>query len=161
MQLACTGQKPTKHPHCQNPTFDKDVAALLNFSVPVIGCEEAQKKQSEYIFLDARAHQEYQTSHIPNAIWIDYGKLDESKFSNFNKNQSFIVYCSVGYRSEKMAEKIKKLGFTNVVNLYGSIFEWVNLGYPIVNEQGATNKLHTYNKKWSKYVYAPTIVKIW
>ncbi len=162
LQLSCLGQKPEVHPHCRNQEFDKEVTSLLSFSIPTIGCEEAKKRQADFVFLDARALKEYQTSHIPKAVWIDYGNLDEKKLSGLKKEQPLVVYCSVGYRSEKMAEKIKKLGFSNVVNLYGSIFEWVNLGYSIVNEQEKeTKKLHTYNKKWSKFVYAPHIVKIW
>jgi rhodanese-related sulfurtransferase len=45
----------------------------------------------------------------------------------------------VGYRSEKVTEKLQKAGFTQVSNLYGGIFEWVNQGYPIVNQSGATS----------------------
>jgi len=33
------------------------------------------------------------------------------------------VYCSLGIRSEVIAKKLKKAGYTNVFNLYGGIFE--------------------------------------
>ena len=41
-------------------------------------------------------------------------------------------------------------------------FEWVNHGHQIVNTEGnSTDSLHTYNKRWSKYVYNPEITKTW
>ena len=71
-----------------------------------------------------------------------------------------MLYCSVGYRSEKVAEKMKKAGFTAVYNLYGSIFEWVNAGYPVVTNDGnQTNIIHTYNKKWGQWVTSDNIKK--
>ena len=46
-----------------------------------------------------------------------------------------------------------KAGFTNVYNLNGSIFKWFNQGYKIVNSDGKrTDKIHGYNKKWSKWI---------
>ena len=48
------------------------------------------------------------------------------KVEDIARESTIVVYCSVGYRSEKIAEELDKLGFTNVSNLYGGIFEWIN-----------------------------------
>ena len=57
---------------------------------------------------------------------------------------------------------MKKAGFSNVYNLYGSIFEWANQGHRLVDKGGQpTFKLHTYNKKWSKWVDNAKIEKVW
>ncbi len=47
-----------------------------------------------------------------------------------------VVYCSVGYRSEKIAEKLKAAGYKNVFNLYGGIFEWENQNLPVYDSNG-------------------------
>ena len=39
-----------------------------------------------------------------------------------------IVYCSIGVRSEDIGEKLKELGYTKILNLYGGIFDWKNKG---------------------------------
>ena len=65
------------------------------------------------------------------------------------KDASIVIYCSVGVRSEKIGEKLIAAGYTNVKNLYGSIFEWVNEGNAVYNMNGkATNRVHAYSKTW-------------
>ena len=64
-----------------------------------------------------------------------------------------LVYCSIGVRSENIGEKLQQLGYTNVYNLYGGIFEYKNEGGTVYNLQNKpTDSVHTYNKKWSKYL---------
>jgi 3-mercaptopyruvate sulfurtransferase SseA len=59
----------------------------------------------------------------------------------------------VGYRSGKIGEKLKKMGFTNVYNLYGGIFEWKNRGYEVHNNQNSvTDSVHAYNRAWSVFL---------
>lgn len=77
------------------------------------------------------------------------------------KDKKIVVYCSIGYRSEKIAERIQAMGY-EVSNLYGSIFEWVNQGNQIVDNTGKeTKELHTYNRKWSKWVEPDSVQKTW
>jgi len=45
------------------------------------------------------------------------------------------------------------LGYKNVYNLYGGIFEYKNNGGKVVDNQNKeTDKIHTYNKEWSVYL---------
>ncbi len=71
--------------------------------------------------------------------------LARQHLKNLDKDKPVVVYCSVGYRSEKIAEKLEKEGFTQVYNLYGGIFEWVNQDNPVYNEKGKTNNIHPYS----------------
>ena len=145
-----------------NPVFNQRLEKLLNFTVPVIDVPEAHENCEEYIFLDARELEEYQVSHIPGARYIGYRKFDEDLLAGISRDDKIIVYCSVGYRSEKIGKKMQKMGFTSVYNLYGSIFEWINHGLPIENDQGiATDTIHTYNKKWGKWVDSSDATKVW
>ena len=94
------------------------------------------------------------------ALWQEE-KLD-SLLKDLDYDSPIILYCSVGYRSEKLGKKLQKKGFTNVKNLYGSIFEWINQGYTVENTKGQTShKVHTYNKKWSQYVINPDYKLVW
>jgi hypothetical protein len=48
------------------------------------------------------------------------------------------------------------------MNLYGSIFEWVNQGNPVVNKDNQpTQQVHTYNKNWSRWVEKDKAEKVW
>lgn len=146
-----------------NPDFDKKVDGIIGYQVPTISVENACNDSLQgYIYLDAREKEEYNISHIPDAKYIGYDNFDLSTISDLPKDKPLIVYCSIGYRSDKIGEKLERAGFTNVHNLYGSIFEWANRGFLIVdNNNKPTKRLHTYNKKWSKWVDNPDIVKVW
>ncbi|MCB9052901.1 MAG: rhodanese-like domain-containing protein [Lewinellaceae bacterium] len=161
MEPACS-QPPGPRPSVKNKAFDEELARLLSFSVPTIGVKELKDIQNEVYIFDAREEEEYLTSHIKGARYLGYKKFDEQKLAGVPKNAKVVVYCSVGYRSEKIGERLQKMGFTDVSNLYGSIFEWVNRGYPVVGQNGEpTRKIHTYNAKWSQWVDNDDAEKVW
>ncbi len=152
----------TKTASCQSSTFDHKVDSYLSYSAPVISVKDAFTKKTDYIFLDAREVEEYNISHIPEAKFIGYSDFKIKDFTGIPKDSKIIVYCSIGYRSEKIATKLRSAGFKNVYNLYGSIFEWANMGYPIVGKNGTTTtQIHTYNKKWSQWVTREDLKKTW
>jgi rhodanese-related sulfurtransferase len=145
--------------HCENAQFDKKVASMLKFSVPAIDVKTLKDYPQPYLLLDAREPEEYQVSHLPQAQNCGYQDFDLKKWEKLDKKQPVIVYCSIGYRSEKIAEKLKAAGFTQVMNLYGSIFEWVNRGYPLAGAE--PGKVHTYNKEWGKLVEEGKVRRVW
>jgi rhodanese-related sulfurtransferase len=135
----------------------KKLSKLLNKensgSIPYIYAEELAS--SNPILLDAREQKEYNTSHIKNAIFVgyDFFKLDSLTPQIPNKSSEIVVYCSLGIRSEDIAEKLKKAGFENVKNLYGGIFEWKNSNLPVYNSnEKETDSIHTFSKAWSKWL---------
>ena len=145
------GQSQHRDIELINPKFDAKLEHMLQFSVPIISVEETHAQLDDLFLIDAREQKEYDVSHIAGAHYGGYNKFDISRFEGLPRDTSIVLYCSIGYRSEKVAEKMQKAGFTNVQNLYGSIFEWVNAGYPVVNSDGeAASDIHTYNSKWSQ-----------
>ena len=76
------------------------VDALISGRVPVLSVEELQTKPN-FILLDTRTKAEYDVSHIENAIWVGEKNWDLKSLKQ-NKEQTVLVYCSVGYRSEKL-----------------------------------------------------------
>jgi rhodanese-related sulfurtransferase len=120
---------------------------LLTHTVPEVSVADLTLSHGT-LLLDAREKPEYQVSHIANAILVGYDKLDLSTLKNVDKHKPIIVYCSVGYRSEKVAEKLISQGFTNVKNLYGGIFEWKNEGKEVINDQGITENVHAFSRTW-------------
>lgn len=148
--------------HVANPDFDQQLSRMLRFDVPVISVDSFHSEKDNFFILDSRSPAEYEVSHIQDAHFLDYTNPDYNMLQNISHGTPIVVYCSVGYRSEKIGEQLQEMGYTQVFNLYGSIFEWANDGFPIVNSQGEpTDSLHTYNKKWSAFVYNPEIKKTW
>lgn len=104
------------------------------------------------VLLDTRTKAEYSVSHLKNAIWIGYDAFDKEKVKHLDKTAKIIVYCSIGVRSEKIGEKLKTLGFYNIKNLYGGIFDWVNHSYPIYKNNQQTQNVHPFDKFWGKFL---------
>lgn len=62
-----------------------------------------------------------------------------------------MVYCSIGVRSEQIGEQLKQVGYSNIKNLYGGIFEWKNTGNTVVDSlDNPTEKVHAFTKTWGK-----------
>ncbi|QHI37032.1 putative adenylyltransferase/sulfurtransferase MoeZ [Kordia antarctica] len=121
-------------------------------SVPYITVAELVKKKN-FVLLDSREKVEFETSHIKNASFVGYDKFKLKKIKNLlpkDKNEPIVVYCSLGIRSEDIAEKLQKAGYTNVYNLYGGIFEWKNKDNPVIDTKGnETENVHTFDENWS------------
>ncbi len=125
---------------------------LYKKTVPLIGVTEAYR-QTDLIFLDTREKREYDVSHLPNARWVGYTDFDLGRLADLPKSARIVTYCSVGVRSEKVGEKLLVAGYTNVRNLNGSLFEWVNQGFPVVdNRAQPTSRVHAYSRLWGVWL---------
>lgn len=155
--LACGAQTG----RVANPEFDRKIDQLIGYRVPVLSVEELLIDTTSYYFLDAREGEEYSVSHIPGARHIGYDNFELNSVLDIPKDSPILIYCSIGYRSDRIGGRLKRAGYSNVHNLYGSIFEWANRSQPLVNNSGPTSSLHTYNKRWSQWVTNPEIQKTW
>ena len=82
------------------------------------------EQESGYIILDVRRPDEYATGHIPNAINVPNENIGTDEISQLpDKDQLIMVYCRSGRRSKEAAEKLVKLGYTNIVE-FGGILDW-------------------------------------
>ncbi len=131
--------------------IDRALKNWNNETIPYIYQENISNKDS-ILFLDTREKEEYEVSHIKNALWVGYKTFDEQLVLNQirDKSQNIIVYCSIGVRSENIGEKLKELGYTNVLNLYGGIFGWKNKGKAVFNNGKETDSIHAFSKHWGK-----------
>lgn len=136
--------------------YDKKLKSLYRNTVKTISPTEVTAliaKGEKLVILDTRAAKEYNVSHLKDARFLNYESYSTEDLVQLPKNGKIIVYCSVGYRSERVGEKLQKLGFKNVYNIYGGIFEWKNEGLPTFNTHNQeTDSVHTYNKTWSKWL---------
>jgi len=124
-------------------------------SVPYISVEELAMPKTEAILLDAREPKEYEVSHLKGAINVGYNEFDLAETTELikDKQQTLVVYCSLGIRSEDIAERLSKAGYTNIFNLYGGIFEWKNEGFDVYDSsETKTEKIHTFSSEWSKWL---------
>lgn len=103
--------------------------------------------KSRPLLLDVRAEPEFLVSHLPGALWFRGGS--ETSSLALERGRPIVCYCSVGYRSSRVALRLQELGHKDVYNLEGSIFEWANQGRPL---EGKSSKVHPYNELWGQYL---------
>ena len=102
-------------------------AASGGGSYTQITMEEAvsvMEKEKGYIILDVRTVEEYTDRHIPGAICVPNETIGTGDIPELpDKDQLILVYCRSGNRSKQAAEKLVKLGYTNIVE-FGGINAW-------------------------------------
>ena len=88
-----------------------------------ISMDEAVKMmrdEKDYIILDVRRPDEFAEGHIPGAINVPNEEIGTAEIAKLpNKSQLILVYCRSGRRSKEAAEKLVKLGYTNIVEFGG------------------------------------------
>ena len=82
------------------------------------------EEETDYIILDVRTREEYETAHIPGAICIPNETIGTGDIPQLpDKDQLILVYCRSGNRSKQASEKLAKQGYTNIVE-FGGINSW-------------------------------------
>ena len=79
----------------------------------------------DVIVLDVREQDEYDSGHIPGAVLLPVGTIDEDTAGKVipEKDSTVLVYCRSGNRSKTASETLVKLGYTKVYE-FGGINPW-------------------------------------
>ena len=92
-----------------------------------ISQEEAKEMMDSQnvIVLDVREQDEYDGGHIPGAVLLPVGTIDEAKAAAVipEKDAVVLVYCRSGNRSKTASSALAELGHTNVYE-FGGINTW-------------------------------------
>lgn len=68
------------------------------------------------MILDVREAAEFAFGHIPGAISIPMGELD-NRMNELNKDEEIYVICRTGTRSDMIAKQLVEEGFTKIYNV--------------------------------------------
>jgi len=119
----------------------------------------SDSNSNNIIVFDVREEEEYRVSHIENAIRIDPDASAETFLSRYGEligNKDVVVYCSVGYRSSELAERILESPggnpTRNLYNLEHGIFGWHNDLRPLFSDTGKVDLVHPYSRRWESYL---------
>jgi thioredoxin len=117
--ISCTAQ--TKNALTANE-FEKEITTKQNIQI-----------------LDVRTPGEFFSGHIKNALQADWNdaKEFERRLAFIDKNKPVYVYCLAGGRSAAAADKMRKLGYSNVYELKGGTNAWRAANKPL---EGASDE---------------------
>lgn len=79
----------------------------------------------ELIILDVREQSEYDSGHIPGAVLLPVGSIDQDTAAAVipDKDSTVLVYCRSGNRSKTASAALAELGYTAVYE-FGGINTW-------------------------------------
>ena len=97
--------------------------------------------------LDSRELDEYRVSHLRGARRVDPDLNDVSTLG-LSRDALIVVYCSVGWRSGGIADRLRQAGYRRVYNLEGGLFRWANEGRAMRADGRAATVVHPYDATW-------------
>jgi rhodanese-related sulfurtransferase/TusA-related sulfurtransferase len=110
--------------HYIRKASDHEIKDEATYSYVISNEQLAEKiKDDSVVIIDVREPAEYAFGHIPGAISIPLGEL-EDRIHELPKNKTIYVVCRTGTRSGLAAQKLTKKGFTNVWNVVPGMSKW-------------------------------------
>ena len=100
---------------------------------------------SKPVLLDVRETAEFAALHIPGAINVPRGILEQSCEWDFDetlpllaagRGLDIVVICRSGYRSALVADVMQQMGYTSVVSLKSGVRGWNDFDQPLVDAAG-------------------------
>ncbi|MDE2907508.1 MAG: rhodanese-like domain-containing protein [Acidobacteriota bacterium] len=107
------------------------------------------------VLLDARAAGEFAVSHLPGAHHVGSDAAAATRLAAAAPGAPLVRYCSVGYRSAALVERLRGMGHMNAVNLEGSIFRWAAEGRPAYRGAVRVAQVHPYDDAWGALLPRP------
>ncbi len=100
--------------------------------------------EGKALFVDIREEREQRVSMLPGAI------TEQELLKNLDAyaGKTLIGYCTISYRSGKLAQRLKSRGIT-LLNLHGGLLAWVHEGGKVYDAAGETRRIHVYGRKWN------------
>lgn len=89
-----------------------------------------QSQNPDYIWIDVRQPEEWETGTIPGIEKIMLSEL-EDHLAQLPQDKTYIMVCRSGMRSARACEAMADVGFKSLVNFEGGMLAWHEAGYPI------------------------------
>jgi rhodanese-related sulfurtransferase len=100
-------------------------------------------KAGRAVFVDVREEKEQDVSMLPGAVTDKEFLLHPERY----RDKTLIGYCTISYRSGKLAEKLKARGIA-MLNLQGGLLAWAHAGGKLYDRNGETRRIHVYGPQW-------------
>lgn len=96
--------------------------ASPDYTDPAVLKAALEAGSEEFLLIDVRTREEFQTGHIPGAVLNPVGEIG-TRLPDVAKDFPVVVYCRSGNRSAQAAGILKRAGYTNVTD-FGGISRW-------------------------------------
>lgn len=108
-------------------------AATTDVLPAEISVDEAYRLYKEGVFvLDVRTREEWDEYHAPGTTLIPLVELP-SRLAEVPADQTVIVVCRSGNRSQQGRDILQKAGYDQVTSMAGGLKAWQAKGYPVTS----------------------------
>ena len=91
-----------------------------------------QAEMPGFVLLDVRSPQLYAAGHVPRAVNLPHGKINERNLAAYPQDTLFVVYCSGPHcnGADRAAVRLARLG-RQVKKMIGGIEGWKDEGFSL------------------------------
>ena len=94
--------------------------------------EALEKVKNGAALIDVREDNEFAAGHASGATHIGRGVIERDIVGKFpDKDAELVLYCGGGFRSALAADNLQKMGYTNVLSMWGGWMAWTNAAAPV------------------------------
>ena len=115
--------EPTPPVEPDNPQANPEVQSVAEY-IRITPQEALKMMSDDVIVLDVRTQAEFDEGHIMNAVLLpDFEIAQRAESVLTDKDQTILVYCRAGRRSEASSRLLIEMGYTKVYD-FGGIQSW-------------------------------------
>lgn len=87
-----------------------------------------QQRGDDAVYLDVREMNEWNLGHLPLAMHIPRGILEQRVEARIPRDRKVIIYCASGNRSALAADVMREMGYRDVASMSRGFRGWVEEG---------------------------------
>jgi rhodanese-related sulfurtransferase len=146
------------------PSFEQYLAQPKNIEISRIEVEDLvtvlKTEKGVLHIIDARTREEYNVSHIKDAVHSGYTEFTPNRIWTIARNSRVIIYSTTsGKRSLNIAQYMVLMGYTDIQVLEEGLIGWKNFRQVVVNSKDKkTDKIHIGHKNNMRLVRLGLVV---
>lgn len=90
-----------------------------------------QDHPDQYLFIDVRSKETYDTTHARGAINDPIGNLSDDQFYLPKSGKTIVLICTTGRLAAVAYGYLEHQGFLNVLHVQGGLRQWIEEGMPV------------------------------
>lgn len=129
-----TSSRVASPPPAESRDAQEHFESLLRFEADCWDVyHDVSKGLDDFVLLDVRTPEQYAEAHLPSAISLPHGRINERNLAEYPPETVFVTYCAGPFcnAADKGAAHLARLG-RPVKKMIGGISGWVEEGFGLV-----------------------------
>jgi rhodanese-related sulfurtransferase len=122
----------TQFPPADSQTAERHFAALLSLETDCWDVHASLGDDADFVLLDVRSPNAFAEGHVPGAVNLPHGRINERNLAGYQEATVFVVYCAGPHcnGADRAALRLARLG-RPVKKMVGGIQGWLDEGFDL------------------------------